>query len=663
MQVNLNQNIKRQYVIKQQNNRTSTNNSSIYLHTKPANNNPSFTGIRLSFLQSKTQKAFVNNLIDRASYYLGVPPQRLQRFATPDNPKRTEFFYALTENLISDLHKTQQRLPENAEQMLGTIFAQIKKPNEAHFTLLENKALNFKDKAEILKLSAQKPENIHLLNQLQSLKGLNDYRLDMPADTIISLLSLKQTEKLSKKFENFRSYIILNHTNLDFTKNLTKELNSDTLSFSPASLDKTLLIKQEHQASAVLRELPEEFLEQNYNALGLKLLGSKHQSIENLLPANKELSKKDIDFFKYLLNTTTKDNFELRQKFFQTNSSFINNKNLNEDIMIFFKRLDTDKNFQKAYEYVSQNSKELMSKPIKEFMFYNDIFGSDVIAQKIKNFTRIINSNTTPNSDPNKIAEILSKNLNNRFYVTKSQINRAREEEYNTRINNMFFGETKAKIKRAKRILSFEIMPTILGKGEVTPFKQKLNYETYRLQNSVSEVAAEVMQQPASETTIKEVLLQQPKIKIKRDYKAQKLQIQKEGQEIIKQRMRSKKDYGQNIKRYTKMRNAFLNEMFDSVKQTRAQERAKGVKRPAVSNKDVIDLYSKIKGKNQKLVRALLKKRTAGGNREYNVKEIAAFLDKIETYSKTNGLDQKAVCDTLTKQLKESNGNFKLEIA
>ena len=65
--------------------------------------------------------------------------------------------------------------------------------------------------------------------------------------------------------------------------------------------------------------------------------------------------------------------------------------------------------------------------------------------------------------------------------------------------------------------------------------------------------------------------------------------------------MRSKKDYGQNIKRYTKMRNAFLNEMFDSVKETRAQQRSEGIKRPNVSNADVIDLYSKIKGKTRNL--------------------------------------------------------------
>ena len=125
-----------------------------------------------------------------------------------------------------------------------------------------------------------------------------------------------------------------------------------------------------------------------------------------------------------------------------------------------------------------------------------------------------------------------------------------------------------------------------------------------------------------------------PKIKIKRDYKAQKLLIQKDAQEIIKSRMKSAKQIQEQIgdytKKATKMRNQFLNEMFNSVAETRAQQRAQGIKRPNISNADVLDVYQKISGKNRKIFKYLLTKRTESGEREFNLKQISQILDDVK---------------------------------
>ena len=95
--------------------------------------------------------------------------------------------------------------------------------------------------------------------------------------------------------------------------------------------------------------------------------------------------------------------------------------------------------------------------------------------------------------------------------------------------------------------------------------------------------------------------------------------------------MRSKKDYSANIKNFTKMRNELLPLMFDSVKETRAFQRAQGIKRPNVSNTDVISLYEKINGKNKKLAKYLLTKRKENGELEFNVKQISELLDEIQS--------------------------------
>ena len=658
MQVNLNPTIHRSNFNLQhkQNLRPNVNQNT----PSNINNTPSFTGINLRFLHAKADRAAANDFITRASYYLNVPTQKLRRFATPETPQRSELFYLLTENLLSDSQKANRILPENSELIIGKIFDSIKKPQETHFSLIKNQTYSFKDKEKILSITAGHPERLELLKQLQSLKGLNDYALDLSPETIISILTSDKTQKLSKNFEDFRSYIILNNKEKGFTENLMNELNKKEVSFNPEELAKKIALIKIHDKSIVLRELPLEFLEQNYNPTGLKLLSNRYMAMENLLPPKGEkLSPKDLEFFKYIINSTTKENYEIRKNFFVNNNSFQLNKNSNDEIMKFFKKVDSDKNFRKIYEYASKNSTAINSRPVAELMFYTDSFGSDVIAKKLKNFTKILSSNITGSSNPDEIVELLSKNLNNNFYITKAQIHQAKEDEYNTRINNMFFGNTKAKIKKAGRILSYEILPKLIGKVEVTPIKNKISYETYRM--AASGMGEAVLQQPAKTVNIQETMLAAPKIKIKRDYKAMRLQITQEGQEIIKKKMRSKKDYGQNIKRYTKMRNAFLNEMFDSVKETRAQQRSEGIKRPNVSNADVIDLYSKIKGKNQKLVRCLLKQRTADGNREYTVKQISSILDEIEVSSKEQGIDQKAICDNLTKMIKDTKGEFKLK--
>ena len=658
MQVNLNPTIHRSNFNPQH--KKNVHSNSIQYTLPNINNTPSFTGLNLRFLHAKADRAAANDFITRASYYLCVPSKNLRRFATPENPQRSELFYLLTTNLLSDSQKARRSLPENSELIIGKIFDSIQKPQETHFRLVKNHKYSFNDKEKILSITANHPEKLELLKQLQSLKDLNDYALDLSPETIISILSSDTSQKLSKNFEDFRSYIILNHDKKGFTENLINELNKKELSFNPEELTKKLSLIKIRDRSIILRELPLEFLEQNYNMQGFKLLANSHQTMENLLPPKGEkLTQKDFEFFKYILNSTTKENYEIRNNFFINNHSFQMNKNSNDEILKFFKKLDSDKNFKKIYEYVTKNSAAISSSPVVELMFYTDSFGSDVIVKKLKNFTRILGSNINGTSNPDEIVDLLSKNLNNKFYITRKQINQAKDDEYNTRITNMFFGNTKAKIKKAGRILSYEILPKLIGKGEATPVKTKMNYKTYR--STVSEITQEILPQPAKNADIQEIMLAAPKIKIKRDYKAMRLQITQEGQEIIKKRMRSKKDYGQNIQRYTKMRNAFLNEMFDSVKETRAQQRSEGIKRPNVSNADVIDLYSKIKGKNQKLVRCLLKQRTADGNREYTVKQISAILDEIEVFSKEHGVDQKAICDNLTKMIKDSKGEFKLK--
>ena len=69
----------------------------------------------------------------------------------------------------------------------------------------------------------------------------------------------------------------------------------------------------------------------------------------------------------------------------------------------------------------------------------------------------------------------------------------------------------------------------------------------------------------------------------------------------------------------------------ESIKETRAMERAAGVKKPSVSNKDALSLYSKINGRNKKLVNYMLKKRNADGTRTFKFNEIISTIEQSES--------------------------------
>lgn len=149
---------------------------------------------------------------------------------------------------------------------------------------------------------------------------------------------------------------------------------------------------------------------------------------------------------------------------------------------------------------------------------------------------------------------------------------------------------------------------------------------------SASDLKIMVSSLGISVTEAERIAIEKAQLKITKKLanQAKKLQIKQDGINIIKERFKSKQDFGSKIKRFTKMRNKLLNTMFDAVKGLRTQERANGAKRPKSNNNDVIRLYQKINGKNQKLVKNMLNARTDDSNRRFTLKQIIKALNNPE---------------------------------
>ena len=144
------------------------------------------------------------------------------------------------------------------------------------------------------------------------------------------------------------------------------------------------------------------------------------------------------------------------------------------------------------------------------------------------------------------------------------------------------------------------------------------------------ETVAETTPQPVKKKAIRHFNV----VKAPKTPNAKKLAVINDVNQIIEKKLGSKtladqkRDYALTA---TKMRMQMLPEIFESIKETRAMERAAGVKKPSVSNKDALSLYSKINGRNKKLVNYMLKKRNADGTRTFKFNEILSTIEQSES--------------------------------
>lgn len=116
---------------------------------------------------------------------------------------------------------------------------------------------------------------------------------------------------------------------------------------------------------------------------------------------------------------------------------------------------------------------------------------------------------------------------------------------------------------------------------------------------------------------------------------AQKLQIISDVKTLIEKKL-GKNTLADQSKSYergaNKMRLGMLPDIFESIKETRAQKRVAGTfsKTKSESNADALALYNMINGRNKRLVNYMLKVRDKDGSRIYSVKDIIAVVGDTE---------------------------------
>ena len=619
---------------------------------------------------------------EEIAHILNKTPEVINDLTKNTSTKRLYFLDLLAEKLNIKRYvkkASNEELKKDSDTIID-IFKKTKHPNKNHYFLAHGFKGSFDDIHRIIVAADGKESKLKFAEKLhrQVLCENGFGHIKRPQITA-ELLESKHADSYVKDFPKYKSYLLLHKNDENAVKNLDSMIDNKT--FDSKKYDIQINVNNIFRKSS-MQETPilnKETLKQNYTDEAFEALDTFFQNFGPSKESIKAGNDKDImDIYK----TTTKANLGIRKKimnkfqYSQFNDIKIKEKNEQiSELNILFKKIDEDPNVGKFILKLIPNDAGIKLKPqVNTIGEYNKILDA-VPAKKLNIFYRNA-ENIMYQTEGKERIKALQENIENPFFMTE----RAQElRDYNIQegyqkapsifskarkfVTNKF-NQLRDKItpdvkkpviqNEVKELDNVQSNPVIniiepieLPKAEeVKPvvdidLKAAAKVQPEEIVNIISPIdlpkAEEV--KPIIEVDSKAIdTMKSIKENIKlvktapKQPNAKKLAVINDVNGVIEKKLgtktlgEQKSDYA---KKATKMRLNLLPEIFASIKETRAADRANGIK-SKYSNKDALALYEKINGKNKKLINYMLKKRNADGTRKFNIKDIITTLDDAE---------------------------------
>ena len=602
-------------------------------------NNIAFEGIKIKDLipkkfksaKSERHKTLVEDTYYRFSDIMKMESPELLSLMRKANSSRFNLLKRLVTKYNSRNYSLQGNLREDPKNIIAA-YKIVEKPTLAHYNIIEKFDAPIKSFLELF-TKAKDKKSLEFVQKMQhdvldgssiSLKILTD------------MLASKYKEEFIKKPQNYISYLKLNVDKADAVKELEKLLNSGK--YNSKFYDSKFAVENilRHNNIKAAFENDSQFLEQNYSKEGIKF-------IKTLF----------FDFLAYRKGLNTEDFADILKMYKSTNS-----KNIEQrlDLLNHFKYSNSDKSRVSKESEISSMKKlfNKMDNDESSANFVDKILGDNIAAKSISELNEILDI------VPSKKAEIFHKNI---ARIVKYTDEKNRVEALKHQVENPFFmtrrhaelledsiraGFTRREsrfsritrlIENKINIIKYNKIASAQGAGASSvsaPIP-----EPAVIHIPVSRPATSVQVQPvktdiAINSTNVQKEITEPKLELQRTFKesreARKLRVQNDVNEIIKQKL-GQKTYERQQETYKNeamvMRLRLLPEIFDSITDTRKVQRASGL-RPKVESKDAVKLYSRINGKNRKLVNYMLKQKNSLGHRLFDVKDILKQLDILD---------------------------------
>ena len=592
---------------------------------------------------SQAKKAtFSPNSLSRIAGILRLSRNDVYTHTRQMNQRQYNFFEALTEKYNQMYHYSEKK--ENP-QIIFKLAELIQSPETAHIKALDNISGSFENLAKIFRSITDKKD----LEFARNFEKLVFNEKSHAENILPDILASENKEEYINHINRYRSYLKLNKDNENAVKDLDKMLSEGT--YTRAKYDKQRDLEKFFEVFPNNHTLTAEQISDYYTPEGIEFI---HEFSHNYhVPAN--FSDKAKEDLLQMYKTCRRENISMR-KYILDKFQLVtyNAEDFNEEISAMrsiFEKIDNDKYVTKFLDKFLTNTNN-----IESLRALNEILDS-VPADKAfvfhKNLSRLINI-TKPGKER---VETLQKELTNPLYeneISKSK-NRLKKlsveygytepdskfDKISARIENIFNKIRYSFLHREEAAIKPETKIEEETKSVINNVKPE-TIETPIIKSEIAETVKPVEQQaefieiPKFEHELTKKTYEAPGIKLVNTVlsKAQKRKI--EAQESIRKFINERLHpniVNEQEKIYTnkatKMRIKMLPEILDSIKDTRAAQRAEGIKRPQISNYDAISLYTRIDGKNKKLINYMLKKHNSDGTRMFNINDILNEIGKV----------------------------------
>lgn len=653
------------------------------LNSRPvltSQNNVSFQGVnKLDPRNLRRLDKFILREISHASGALNCESEKVENAMKKASTPQKVLFALLTENYNCSNFARPAAQKEDSN-LVFSLVEKIKFPTKSHFEFAASQRFGVTRIAEAmdsLDFNARKIKKFHNISRDLRKRG------NASADEVMSLLHSENKSEYLSNYSSYKYYFRRHIKEKDCVSNLDKMLKNRTYD---AVKEKKLYDLEEKLRNSTMGKVVDVKLLAPYSSNESNaLLELFNEKLSPTLLKDKEGYKES---FAKIYSTTTKDNIEARKAYMNTymysNGAHEYNKNEIKNITTLFIKMDKDPavmdfvqkisepktntigagGFLKIvnnipsekYNLYSNNIRDIISSriknPVDKAIRFCSMQPDTVLGKAVKGVKKYLTSFVSkPVSERQKSVRNFKRQRSgygNAIDVAESEkpavIDVIKSEEANKKQSYLpAIIYRNPKIDLSRPVYTAPVLPKLadmVGGNNRIKFNIPVPMVTKPFEKKVDTVKRSGIFVNRS--------VKQPS--------AQKLQVISDVNNLIEKKL-GKNTLADQSKSYergaTKMRLNMLPEIFDSIKETRAQKRVAGTfnKHKSESNADAVTLYNMINGKNKRLVNYMLKVRNQDGSRVYSVKDIISTVGESEKSIRMSKLRGNPISSTDTKAL------------
>lgn len=534
------------------------------------------------------------------------------------NVKQQNFLAKLVERYNCMYYYSKNK--ENPQNVFK-IAQMIENPKSFHYNIVSYVSGTFENLSNVLSSISNKKEAVFAEKFNKRVLKNKPYSENILTD----ILQSPNKKEYINNIDKYKSYLILNAKNKDAIKILDKKIAENN--YDSEIYDKQRNLNHVFRNNSIQKLKINDALEKHYSKLGIDFMNkfAKFYDIPD------KCSNADKSNLIEIYKTCNPDNIYLRDLIIRSHHMPVHESgNFGQEIaemLELFKKIDNgDKyttKFIDKFLWDSENSEAIHTlneilgavPADKAYVFYNNL-------SKILQFTK-------PGEER---INALKNELTNFRFKNESSENYYKYKKYATKYG---FGKTQSKFSKRIDFLKNEFNKLryyFIQKFKDNASKQIIKSEAVPTGTTeIKNTAQKSIHKPISNQIVTKNINATSFIDFTKIQK-QKIEAQEGVRQFIRKNLHPSVVNEQErvyVSKATKMRLKMMPEILASIKETRADLRKNGIKRPKISNFDAVDLYTRINGNNKKLVNYMLKKRNTDGRRMYNVIDIIEELGKV----------------------------------